>query len=317
MQISYGKFNIALHRFHAAPLTVAAIPESGFVGRGNTLFTADVSVEVFGDNFLPAYTHGDNSMVVATDSMKNFILREAAQYTGATLEGLLAFLGERFLATYAQMQSLEMSGYEIPFEVMTVATDEGLGASKVLFGQRHDHRAFARLRLERNDTGITVVDHEAGRVGLQLLKLTGSSFAAFVRDDYTTLPELKDRPLFIDCDVFWQYTDSNIMLDNNTGNSQYVPSEQILDIFTTVFDEFNSKSIQELVYVVGKRILARFGQLKQLRFLAHNRTWDKAAEHDERPEVKVYWKSRDPYGHITLIMNREDITGEDITGEGI
>jgi urate oxidase / 2-oxo-4-hydroxy-4-carboxy-5-ureidoimidazoline decarboxylase len=310
MQISYGKFNIELHRFHAAPLASAAIAESGFVGRTNTLFTADINVEVFGNNFLPAYTHGDNSLVVATDSMKNFILRETAQYAGATLEGLLAFLGERFLATYAQMQSLEMSGHEIPFEVMQVPSAAGFVASKVLFSQRHDHKAFARVRLERTSAGVTVISHETGRVGLQLLKITGSSFAAFVRDDYTTLPELKDRPLFIDCDVFWQYTDPNVMLD--PSHAYYVASEQILDIFTTIFDEFNSKSIQELVYVIGKRILERFGQLQQVRFLAHNRTWDKAAEHETRPEVRVYWKSRDPYGHITLTMNRADITGEGI-----
>ena len=51
------------------------------------LFANEITVEVFGDNFLPAYTRGDNSSVVATDSMKNFILSQAREYEGATLEG--------------------------------------------------------------------------------------------------------------------------------------------------------------------------------------------------------------------------------------
>ena len=58
---------------------------------------------MFGDNFLPAYTEGDNSAVVATDSMKNFILAKGLEYEGATLEGFLAELGRGFLETYDDM----------------------------------------------------------------------------------------------------------------------------------------------------------------------------------------------------------------------
>ena len=59
--ISYGKMRIPLYRVYAQPLEgVRAIPESRFTGRANTLFALEVDVEVFGDNFLPAYTQGDN-----------------------------------------------------------------------------------------------------------------------------------------------------------------------------------------------------------------------------------------------------------------
>src|SRR5206468_6253149 len=63
-QISYGKMQIPLYRTYAAPMSgVKSIPESGFTGRNNILFAAEVDVEVFGDNFMPAYTDGDNSNV--------------------------------------------------------------------------------------------------------------------------------------------------------------------------------------------------------------------------------------------------------------
>src|SRR5712691_12052050 len=93
-QISYGKAQVPLYRVYATPMQgITPIPESSFTGKDNTLFALEVDVEVFGNNFLPAYTHGDNSNVVATDTMKNFILKQALGFQGSTIEGFLALLG--------------------------------------------------------------------------------------------------------------------------------------------------------------------------------------------------------------------------------
>src|SRR5579875_2819435 len=109
--ISYGKLRVPVYRVYAAPLSgVAEIPESEFTRRENILFACEVDVEVFGENFLPAYTQGDNSNVVATDSMKNFILRQALFFTGSTLEEFVAWLGHQFLSTYPQMHSIRLTG---------------------------------------------------------------------------------------------------------------------------------------------------------------------------------------------------------------
>ena len=54
-EISYGKAHVPFYRMYATPLSgIAPIPESSFTGRGNILFAAEVDVEVFGNNFLPA-----------------------------------------------------------------------------------------------------------------------------------------------------------------------------------------------------------------------------------------------------------------------
>src|SRR4051794_14834291 len=105
-EIGYGKHQIPVYRVNARALEgITAIPESAFTGRTNTVFAMLVDVEVLGDHFLPAYTQGDNSMVVATDSMKNFVLRQALAYDSATCEGFLAFLGQGFLETYPEMRT--------------------------------------------------------------------------------------------------------------------------------------------------------------------------------------------------------------------
>ncbi len=301
-EISYGKFNISLHRHAATPLEVTGIAESEFTGRSNTLFAVDVDVEVFGDNFLPAYTEGDNSMVVATDSMKNFVLTEAANFSGSTLPQLLFFIGQRFLELYPQMESLRMSGRELPFRATRVPDANGFTNSDLVFAASHSDAALAMLHLERDaNGGIQISDHQCGRIGFELLKTTGSSFTTFVRDGYTTLPEIKDRPLFIYMDVFWRYTNS---LESVQLGKTFVPSEQVADICKVVFHEFNSKSIQELVYKMGQRILERFPSLAEVSFTAQNRTWDVAAINPDNAAHKVFWEPRAPYGNITLTLSR-------------
>ena len=118
-EVSYGKQGVPVYRVFATPLRdVAPIPESPFTGRDNNLLACEIDVEVFGDEFLPAYTHGDNTMLVATDSMKNFIIRESLAFNGSTMEGLLHFLGAGFATTYPQMHTLKLTGREIPFDLV-------------------------------------------------------------------------------------------------------------------------------------------------------------------------------------------------------
>lgn len=303
--IRYGKRQVALYRTYAAPLTgLTPIPESAFTGRRNTLFALEVDVEVLGDNFLPAYTQGDNSHVVATDSMKNFVLQQALVYDGATLAGFFAFLGGQFLATYPQMMGLRLSGKEQPFSAAVVPDGAGtFGPSDKLFHRRHDEYAYAALDFTRVGDRVTVSAHECGVLGLQLIKLTGSAFTSFVRDGFTTLPERGDRPLFIYLDVTWRYGAVDDLLATDHG--RYVAAEQLRDLVGVVFHEFVSLSIQHLVYEMGERILARFPQLAAVSFAAQNRLWDTAAVSETDSAVKVYCDPHPPYGAISLTLARE------------
>jgi urate oxidase len=90
-RISYGKLSVPVH-----------------LVRGERLLAADVSLEVLGQGFLPASIEGDNTSVVATDTIKNVTLRRAHEYEGETLEGLLDELGRGFLATYPEMEGLRL-----------------------------------------------------------------------------------------------------------------------------------------------------------------------------------------------------------------
>ncbi|HEX7022607.1 MAG TPA: urate oxidase, partial [Trueperaceae bacterium] len=261
--IDYGKAAVSVYRFAAEPLSgLTPIPESSFTGRSNALFAAEVDVRVLGDNFIPAYTEGDNRMVVATDSMKNFVHELALAYSGATLEGFLAFVGRRFLQEYPEMASLRVLGKEIAFTPARIPEGDGFADSSVLFSRSRGDYATAEVAVDRHDDELRITDLACGRRALQLIKLKGSSFASFVRDEHTTLPEMNDRPLFIHLDVGWRYQDPRQALAEDY--SCYVAAEQVRDLACAVFEAFNSRSIQHLVHEMGTRLLERFPQLAEV-----------------------------------------------------
>ncbi len=241
-EIRYGKADVKVYRTHAEPLTgITPIPESPFAGRENLLAAAEIEVIVRGTQFLDAYTKGDNRLVVATDTMKNFIHAVSLRARARALEEWLLEVGTAFLDTYPHMERLTMVGRDLPFPAALVPASDGDGfeASDRLFSRDRSDYGSARLELARDASGkVEITDHESGRRELQLIKITGSAFVDFARDEHTTLPERRDRPLYIWCDIGWTYTDASdaVLRDAST----YVASEQVADLANAVFHEFVS-----------------------------------------------------------------------------
>jgi urate oxidase len=269
--IHYGKAEVSLYRT---------------VTRGG-LLAARVTVDVHGNNFLPAYTEGDNTNVVATDTMKNFIYAAALEYQGQTQEGFAAFLSDRFLATYPQMQWLRIFSHELPF---TAYSDK-------LLSPRGDD--YGTVELEAGREGPRAL--RCGRRDLRLVKLTGSAFKSFVRDQYTTLPEVSDRPLYVYLDVHWRYADLAAALRQRG----YIPSPEVAEFVRAVFEDFVSMSIQHLLHEMGKRLLARYPGMSEVSFEAQNRLWDTSAVSEADPRIRVYSDPKPAHGIIGLTLTRD------------
>lgn len=288
-EIRYGKAEITVYRTHATPLEgVPAIPESTFQGRPNTLFAGAVTVDVFGEDFWAAYTEGDNAQVVPTDTMKNFTYQALLDFPGATHEGFAARLGSGFLETYPQMGRVRVRFRETPYEPIT---------GKLLAPLLGDH-GFVDVEVDR----AGIVSMLSGRRRMRLVKLTGSSFAGFPKDGYTTLPERADRPLHVFLDVHWRHLEPARAAAEERG--WVVPSEQVRDLARSVFDGFVSRSIQHLVHEMAERALERFPQLSEVVFEAQNRLWDTSAASDSEPSVKVYSDPKPAHGSIALTLRR-------------
>ena len=264
MKIHYGKDAIGVYRTDGS----------------GSLWGAEVRLDVFGSNFEPAYTQGDNSMVIATDSMKNFVHAVAGDYDGDSLEGFAELVGRTFLARYEHVERVGVRARERPFARLSGVLYQRLGAD------------YSVVELTVDRDGVS--KHCCGRERLELVKITGSSFAGFARDEFTTLQEQRDRPLFVRLDVHWRH-----------GNwERRVASDQVRACVVESFDDFVSRSIQHLVHEIGSRALVRFPELAEISFRAENRLWDTAEAPAEREGPVVYTDPRPPVGLITLTLAR-------------
>ncbi|MEA2312123.1 MAG: urate oxidase / 2-oxo-4-hydroxy-4-carboxy-5-ureidoimidazoline decarboxylase [Solirubrobacteraceae bacterium] len=266
MRITYGKLRVPLQRVIAQPS-----------GR-HDLLAGEVSVEVLGENFAAAYTEGDNSAVVATDTMKNFILRESLACEGDTPEALAEHLARAFLAAYPVMEAVRVGVRERRFDRLS---------DKLFAGEPEGDHGVATIELH----GDEVTERRSGRHGMWLLKVTGSSFTRFARDDYTTLPERIDRPLYIRMDADWRY------------DGTPPPSAEVRAELAATFDDFVSESIQHLVHEMGTRALARWPQLTEIRFEAENHTRDPAGDAQDGAR-RLYTDPFPAQGLITLTLQR-------------
>jgi urate oxidase / 2-oxo-4-hydroxy-4-carboxy-5-ureidoimidazoline decarboxylase len=270
----YGKGDVSVYRLNRDGKTPAG---------QSPVFGANVLMLIYGDAFWPTYTTGDNTGLVATDSMKNFIQRETMSFAGYDLEDYCRFLGAKFLDTYPQVEGVQVSAAAIPFA--------GLD-HPMAFVPSGPERATARVEL----THRGAVEAVSGIRGFKLLRLGGSAFHGFVRDQYTTLPDLMNRPLHMWLDLEWRYTDPGAAFNGGQAVAQ------VRRIVRDLFESFESGSIQQLIHQIGTRVLGDMPAVAEVDLEATNRTWDTIAERGH--ELGVYTDSRPPYGCLGLRLKR-------------
>lgn len=269
----YGKGDVIVYRLN----------RDGRAPEGQSpVFGASVLMLTYGDAFWPTYTTGDNSGLVATDSMKNFIQRETMNFAGDDLAEYCRFLGAKFIDKYPRADGVQVSASEIPYAGVD---------STVAYAPAGPERATARVELQRS----AVIEATAGLRGFRLLRLGGSAFRGFVRDEYTTLPDIANRPLHMWLDVEWRHTNpADAFGSSATAQTRAIVKE--------IFRGFESGSIQQVIHQVGTRMLADIPSLAEVHLEANNRTWDTIAEQGD--ELGVYTDARPPYGCLGLRLKR-------------
>ena len=270
----YGKGETIVYRLHRD-------------GRDAPILAAAVTIVIWGDAFWQTYTTGDNTGLVATDSMKNFVQRETLNYDGASLEGLTYFLGKKFLEKYPQSEGAELTATQLPFDAV------GMSGWRPSSGAR----SIAQIWLERDAAGAVVVkDLVSSLAGYELLRLSGSAFFGFVRDEYTTLPEMKDRPLRMKLEVAWRYGDvsAGLRTDLELVKAVNATLEQ-------TFNDVTSGSIQQVIYKMGQNVIASSAVISEIELEGQNHTWDMV---QDGAEAGMYTVSKPFYGILGVTVRR-------------
>lgn len=249
------------------------------------VFAANVLMLLYGDAFWSTYTTGDNAALVATDSMKNFIQRETMNFSGYDLESYSRSLAEKFVKKYPHTEGIQITATEVPYAEIP--------NSKVAFAPGGPERAMARFELRSN--GDTV-EARSGIHGFRLLRLGGSAFHGFIRDEYTTLPDIKNRPLHMWLDMEWLYAKTDDAFSDGAVTAK------VRRFVHEVFHSFESGSIQQIIHQIGTKVLAEIGVISEVHLEANNRTWDMIGEQGET--LGVYTEARPPYGCLGLTLRR-------------
>jgi urate oxidase / 2-oxo-4-hydroxy-4-carboxy-5-ureidoimidazoline decarboxylase len=274
----YGKGDVIAYRLNR---------DRGTAAGKSPVFGASVLMLLYGDAFWTSYTRGDNTALIATDSMKNFIQRETMSFEGSDLEGYCRFLAKKFLEKYPQVEGLQISADEIPYTAVDAET------TTTAFMPSGPARARAQIELGR--TGL--IEVKSAIRGFKLLRLGGSAFKGFVRDEYTTLPDLANRPLQMWLDLEWIYTTLDAAFSGGAVTAR------VRKIVHDVFSSFESGSIQQVLYQMGTKLLAEIRTMAEVHLEANNRTWDTIAEQGDA--LGVYTEPRPPYGCIGLTLKRQ------------
>jgi urate oxidase / 2-oxo-4-hydroxy-4-carboxy-5-ureidoimidazoline decarboxylase len=248
------------------------------------ILAAKVTIIIWGDAFWQTYTTGDNTGLIATDSMKNFVQRETLNYPGESLEGLVHFLGKKFLEKYPQAEGAELYAEEIPFE----------GAGAVALQPSLAARGTAQVWLARENGAVVICDLVSGLAGYQLLRATGSAFYGFVRDEYTTLPEMRDRPLRMFLETQWRYVDALAALEAGVAGG-------VDRIVRETFNSFESGSIQQVIYQIGQNVIAQIPGISEIDLEGQNHTWDMVVDGGN---VGVYTVAKPFYGILGVSVKR-------------
>jgi len=255
---------------------------------GHDVRDLTVGVGLDGD-FDAAYVEGDNTGLLATDTMRNVVYALAKNHPIDPIESFGQRLVEHFLAAGPGVRRARVEISEHSWARLEVG------------GRPHEH-AFQRGSGGNRVT--TVVGDggepriEAGIDDLLVLKTTGSGWEGFLRDRYTSLPETSDRILATVITARWSYRGRDIQF-----------TDAWREVHRTILESFSdhySPSVQFTLHHMGKAVLDARPEVERISFSLpnkHHLLYDLGRFGLEN-ENEIFHATDEPYGLIEGTIER-------------
>ncbi len=269
-----------------------------------------VDISLTGD-YHAAHVEGDNTDVLATDTMRNTVYAIAAQHDFDSPEQLGGHLVEHLL-TQPRVEDVSVRLVEQRWERIVASSRDVAG---VVTGGEPHHHAFTKAAGGRHTatvqgstaghssgSGITAaarISVVSGIEDLQVLKTTESGWSGFAEGGYRTLRDTDDRILATSVTATWTYSRSDVDF-NRVWDGVH---EQIATTFTDHF----SPSVQHTIYRMGTAVLERFTEIDRISFELPNRHH---ISYDLAPfgipnDKEIFCVTVEPYGLITATVHRD------------
>lgn len=252
-----------------------------------------VTTSLRGD-FAAAHIAGDQSSTLPTDSQKNAVFAFAKQVGVQQIEDYALALATHFVDDVGPVHGSRVEVKEYAWQRIGID------------GKGHDH-SFVRTGQDVRTTAVAVdgvgteqtAVVESGLADLVVLKSTGSEFAGFLRDRYTTLADTHDRVMATSLTARWAYTGTGV----DWGASYDAIRQTLLEMYATV----HSLALQQTLYEMGKAVLERQPAVAEITLTApniHHFAVDLEPFGLENPGEVFYVADR-PYGLIEATVRRE------------
>ena len=248
----YGKDNVRVYKVHRDAATGT-----------QSVVEMTVCCLLEGD-ITPSYTKADNSVVVATDSIKNTIYILAKQTSVTPPELFASTVASHFIERYSHIHAAHVRVVTHRWTRMDID------------GKPHPH-SFLRDGEEKRAVEVTArradgIAINSGIQGLTVLKSTGSAFHGFVRDEFTTLPETWDRILSTDVDSTWKWSNFADLKAVQAAAPKFDKAwEAARNITLKLFAEDESASVQNTMYKMCEQILAAVPDVDNVTYSLPNK----------------------------------------------
>jgi urate oxidase len=236
-----------------------------------------------------SYTDGENRDVLPTDTMKNTVYALAARHPIDEPEAFGRLLAEHFLERNPRLRRVRIDLTQQPW-------------GRIAVGAREHGQAFVRPGAELRSATVKGEGDNiaigAGVKDLVILKSSRSGFAGFLRDEYTTLPDVADRILATAMTATWRYRTTD--LDFN------LTWRAVRTTLLEAFAEHDSRSVQHTLHDMARAVLDNVDVVSAVRLVMPNKHHipvDLARLGlDNRNEIFV--PTDEPYGLIEATVTR-------------
>jgi urate oxidase len=235
-------------------------------------------------DFERCFTDGDNTGIMATDTMKNTVYSVARESTATTMEG------------YAQDLARLVTQRNPQVRQVRVTAEEKMWIRIKADGEKHDSAFLQRgpevatTELVYTPGGAEVI--RSGVKGLVILKTSQSAFSGFKRDAWTTLPETEDRLFGTEAKVVWTYSKR---LDDYAA-----ARTKLMDALLAAFAKHDSLSVQHTLFAMAEAALAVEPAVSEIELTMpnrHNHLVNLAPFGQENPN-EIFVPTDEPHGDI-------------------
>jgi urate oxidase len=248
-----------------------------------------VETELLGD-FTSCYYEGDNSKIVATDTMKNTVYVVGAKTSFNSIEEFGLTLARHYLDDYSHISQVIV---RITEDVWTQIEVNGILHPTSFVKSREDNR-ITEIHMDRKEVKI-----ESGIENLLVAKITDSEFSGFIKDSYTTLKETHDRIFGTKIDAKWKYKSQTSDFNNGYETARRTMLE--------TFANHHSLSAQQTLFAMGDAVLEAIKEIDEITFVLpnlHRLPFDlKPFGQDNRNEIFV--TTSEPRGTIKGTIARK------------